>query len=86
MPLCLVISKLFYREMQQMTLTIRQTDSRVQSYLQESIQHQTLLRTLEQISVTTGFLRSLQGELYGQVMRRNRFLCFHRCLFVWHSQ
>lgn len=80
MPLCLVISKLFYRKMQQMTLTIRQTDSRVQSYLQESIQHQTLLQTLEQISVTTGFLRSLQGELYGQVMRRNRFSLFSQVL------
>lgn len=80
MPLCLVISKLFYRKMQQMTLTIRQTDSRVQSYLQESIQHQTLLQTLEQTSVTTGFLRTLQGELYGQVMKRNRFSLFSQVL------
>ena len=80
MPLCLVISKLFYRKMQQMTLTIRQTDSRVQSYLQESIQHQTLLQTLEQTSLTTGFLRTLQGELYGQVMKRNRFSLFSQVL------
>lgn len=78
MPCFLIFSKLFFRKMRRLTADIRSTDSRVQSHIQESLQHRTTLQSLEQIPRMETKLFSLQSVLYGQVMRRTRFSIFSR--------
>lgn len=55
------------------TLDIRERDSRVQAHLQESIQHRTLLQTLEYADTSISALGELQDSLYGSEIRRTRF-------------
>lgn len=78
MPCFLLFSKLFFRKMRRLTADIRSTDSRVQSHIQESLQHRTTLQALEQVPRMETRLFSLQSLLYGQVMRRTRFTIFSR--------
>lgn len=73
MPVAIVLSKLFFRKLRGLTRDIRETDSKVQSHLQESLQHATLIQTLEQEGRASSGLRRLQSGLYGEVMRRTRF-------------
>lgn len=78
MPCFLLFSKLFFRRMRRLTADIRSTDSRVQSHIQESLQHRTTLQSLEQVPHMETRLFSLQSILLGQVMRRSRFTIFSR--------
>lgn len=77
-PLGLVIGKFVTSRIRKLTLDIRSSDSRVQSHLQESFQHLTLLQTLEHSSASTGTLGSLQDGLFGKEMRRARFSILSR--------
>lgn len=61
-----------------LTLNIRKSDSQVQSHLQESIQHITLLQTMEYAESSGASLSDLQGELYGNEIRRVRFSILSR--------
>lgn len=63
-----------------LTMDIRKTDSRVQSYLQESIQHVSLLQTMEYEQDSSDNLTSLQGKLYKDEIRRTRFSLLSRML------
>lgn len=77
-PLGLVVGKFVTSRIRKLTLDIRSSDSRVQSHLQESFQHLTLLQTLEYASVSSGTLGSLQDGLFGKEMRRARFSILSR--------
>lgn len=75
-PVFVVIGKLYVRKMRTLTREIRDTDSRIQSILQESIQHRVVLKTLEQ---TDGMVRQLadtQAKLRRQVRYRTIFSSF----------
>lgn len=76
MPLALLFSKLYMKRMRHLTRKIRATDSRVQSHLQENLQHRTLISTLEYTSMATDAMSVLQSELKQLVMRRNTFSIF----------
>lgn len=80
MPLFLLISKLYIKRMRRLTKDIRSTDSRVQSVLQESLQHRVVIQTMEQSDTIVGKLHQLQSTLYGQTMRRTRFTLFSRTM------
>ncbi|MBR5104595.1 MAG: ABC transporter ATP-binding protein [Bacteroidales bacterium] len=61
-----------------LTLDIRKSDSQVQSHLQESIQHIALLQTMEYTQISGASLEGLQGELYGNELKRVRFSILSR--------
>lgn len=75
-PLALVFSKLYMQRMRSLTREIRTTDSRIQSHLQENLQHRTLISTLECTSMAADAMSVLQSGLKRLVMRRNSFSIF----------
>lgn len=77
-PVGLVVGKLVTSRIRNLTLDIRNSDSRVQSHIQESFQHLTLLQTLEYIGTSSDTLGDLQDRLYGNEMRRARFSIMSR--------
>ena len=76
MPLALLFSKLYMKRMRHLTREIRATDSRLQSHLQENLQHRTLISTLEYTSMAADMISPLQSGLKRLVMRRNSFSIF----------
>ena len=76
MPLALLFSKLYMKRMRHLTREIRATDSRLQSHLQENLQHRTLISTLEYTSMAADMISTLQSGLKRLVMRRNSFSIF----------
>ena len=72
-PVGLFIGKYITGRVRSLTHDIRSRDSKVQSHLQESIQHLTLLQTLEYEDESSDELSNLQGELYDSEIRRTRF-------------
>ena len=80
-PAGLLIGKFITGRIRNLTLDIRKRDSKVQSHLQESIQHLTLLQTLEYGESSSCELNDLQTELYSSEIRRTKFSVFSR-IFV----
>ena len=72
-PLAIVFGKLISRRLRQMTLDIRQDESRIQMQVQESMEHNAVLRSLGSEQWITGRLDAMQQRLRGNVMRRMRF-------------
>ena len=75
-PLSLLFSNLYMTRMRHLTREIRATDSRLQSHLQENLQHRTLISTLEYTSMAADMISTLQSGLKRLVMRRNSFSIF----------
>lgn len=72
-PAFILLSKLYMKKMRSITREIRTTDSRIQSVLQESIQHRVILKTLEKNRMMTSKLSNLQQALQGQIQHRTLF-------------
>ncbi len=72
-PLAIVFGKLIARRLRQMTLDIRQDESRIQMQVQESMEHNAVLRSLDSEQWVTGRLAQQQERLRGNVVRRLRF-------------
>ena len=72
-PCFLILSKVYVRKMRTITRDIRSTESRVQSILQESIQHRAILKTLERTGTMIDKLTQTQSELRGHVRHRAVF-------------
>ena len=72
-PLAIVFGKLIARRLRQMTLDIRQDESRIQMQVQEGMEHNAVLRSLGSEQWVTGRLDAMQQRLRGNVMRRMRF-------------
>ena len=77
-PFFLAFSKLFFRKMRALTRKIRETESRVQSHLQESLQHSIVVRSMERNDMMEERLDDLQNTEYGQVVERTRINIFAR--------
>ena len=75
-PLFVLISKVYVRQMRRLTREVRDSDSKVQSVLQETIQHRMLIKTLESDDIIVGKLEGTQHELRRKVVRRTKFLVF----------
>ncbi len=73
MPVFIGLSKLYVRRMRAITREVRQTDSRIQSTLQESIQHRLVLKTLERIDTILETLSTQQETLRRHVRHRTLF-------------
>lgn len=77
-PVGILIGKYITGRIRNLTLDIRKSDSLVQAHLQESLQHITLLQSLEHTDSSASTLDGLQGNLYGNELRRTRFSVISR--------
>ena len=75
-PMFLAVSKIYVGQMRHLTRQVRDSDSKVQSVLQETIQHRMLIKTLESDSVMVERLGNTQSELRHRVVRRTKFSVF----------
>lgn len=72
-PLFILFSRIFVRRLREMTRGIRETESQVQSHLQESLQHRMVIQSMENEGRMEGRLDDLQDREYGQIKERTRF-------------
>ena len=75
-PIFLAFSKIYVGKMRQLTRQVRDSDSKVQSVLQETIQHRMLIKTLEKDEAMVDKLENTQKELRGHVVKRTMFSVF----------
>lgn len=76
----IAVGKFVTRRIRNLTSDIRKSDASVQSHLQESIQHLSLLQSLEYTDVSASELDGLQGSLYGNELKRVKFSVTSRML------
>ena len=73
LPIFIFLSKFYMRRMRTLTRKVRDSDSRVQSVLQETIQNRMLIKTLESDSFMVDRLENTQSELRQNVVKRTAF-------------
>ena len=73
LPICLALSRIYIKKMRRLNRDVRDSDSRIQSVLQESLQHKELIKSLEQNDSTEQQLSALQNRLQRQVASRTKF-------------
>ena len=79
-PMAIVFGKLIARRLREMTLDIRQDESRIQMQVQEGMEHNAVLRSLGSEQWVTERLDSMQQRLRGNMMRRMRFTVITRLI------
>ncbi len=72
-PFFLVCSKLYVKKMRRLTHDIRDEESRVQSIIQETLQHALVVKTLERTNTAVERLGSLQSLLHSKVIRKTKY-------------
>ena len=77
-PPCVLAGKFIGRRMRHLTHDVRRTSAKVQSHIQESVQHTVILQTMEYAGNSSALLENLQDELYGNEVRRVMFTLFSR--------
>jgi len=76
LPLFLIVSRIYVGRMRSLTRLVRESDSRVQSVLQETVQNRMLIKTLEKDDAMIGKLENTQSELRRNVVKRTVFSVF----------
>ena len=76
LPIFLLASRTYVGQMRQLTRKVRDSDSKVQSVLQETIQNRMLIKTLESDNMMVNKLGETQSELGQNVVRRTLFSVF----------
>lgn len=79
-PIFLVVGKLFARQLRKMTLDIRKQESVIQMLVQETMEHNAVLRSLESGDWVTERLDDMQQSLKWKINRRARFTVASRLL------
>lgn len=72
-PVFLLLSKVYVGRMRRLSREVRESDSLVQSMLQESVQNRMLIKTLEGEGMMVDRLEEQHRELRRKVQRRTRF-------------
>ncbi|WP_315359519.1 ABC transporter ATP-binding protein [Prevotella nigrescens] len=75
-PIFILFSRVYVQQMRHLTSEVRTSDSKVQSILQETIQHRLLIKTLEGDSAAVDRLEDTQSVLRSNVVRRTKFSVF----------
>lgn len=95
LPIFMIIGKLLSKRLRQMTQIIRDYESKVQSQIQEGLQHGSILRALEAEKYASKKLETLQMNVYQHIMKRLKFTltsksilsmgftCGYLVAFVW---
>ena len=76
MPVFLAVSRIYVGKMRSLTRQVRDSDSHVQSAMQETVQHRMVVKTLEAGNDMVARLESTQSELRSNVVRRTVFSIF----------
>lgn len=76
LPVFILLSKVYVRRMRNLSREVRNSDSRVQSLLQETVQNRMLVKTLESEEVMVGKLDEQHRQLQQNVMKRTVFSLF----------
>ncbi len=71
-PFFIISGKLYMRRMRHLTHEVRDTESRIQAVLQESLQHSLIIKTLERTGQTVNRLSALQQQLRGEVIAKTK--------------
>ena len=79
-PMFILIGKLVAMKIRKMTQEIRQQESTIQMLVQESMEHNAVLRSLESGDWVTGRLDNMQHDLRGKVNHRAQFTVVFRIL------
>ena len=77
-PVLIVVGKLISRRLRNMTLEIREGESRIQMQVQEGVEYNAVLRSLESENWVLERLGLKQSKLENDVMRRTRFTAVAR--------
>ena len=72
-PFFVICSKLYMRKLRRLTHVIRDNDSKIQSLLQESLQHVVVIKTLGRQRTMLDRLASLQNLLYRETIRKTKY-------------
>ena len=80
LPFFSLLSRFYVNRMRSMTKAVRESESRIHSVMQESLQHKTIVKTLEQSEGMIGRLSGLQDRLFGEIIVRTRFSVLSRGL------
>ena len=73
LPLFILVSRYYVRKMRYLTRQVRDSDSKVQSVLQETIQNRMLIKTMESDAAMVDKLETTQSELRQKVVKRTAF-------------
>ena len=73
LPVCILLSRFYVSKMRSYTREVRNSDSKVQSILQETIQNRMLIKTLERDDTMIERLDDVQSVLRRQVRQRTSF-------------
>lgn len=76
LPVFILLSKVYVRRMRSLSREVRNSDSRVQSLLQETVQNRMLVKTLESEDVMVGKLDEQHRQLQQNVVKRTMFSLF----------
>ena len=76
MPVFLAVSRIYVGKMRSLTRQVRDSDSHVQSAMQETVQHRMVVKTLEANNDMVARLENTQSELRSNVVRRTAFSVF----------
>ena len=79
-PFFLILSKLYVRNMRRLTRSVRDSSSKVQSIMTETVQNQMLIKTLEYNDEAVGRIGGMQDDLQHKIMDRTRFSVFSRMI------
>ena len=80
MPVALVLSKSFFLRLRKLSRDIKDTDSKVQSHIQENIRHRMLISAFEQTDAVSDTLYGLQENLTRKVAAKTDYALFSRTL------
>lgn len=73
LPFFILGSRFYIRKMRKLTHDIRDTESDVQSVVQESLQHSLVLKALEQVGNSCDKLHTLQNRLHTRILSKTKY-------------
>lgn len=73
LPFFILLSKMYVKKMRELSRSVRQSDSKIQSIIQESLQHRTVVKALELSTTLLGRLESVQTLMHSQVKERTKY-------------
>lgn len=73
LPFFLLSSKLYVKKMRVLTHKVRDTESRIQAIIQESLQHTLVIKTLESTQGTIDKLSAFQRQLRREIVTKTKY-------------
>lgn len=72
-PFFIISSKLYIKKMRKLSHQARDEESKIQSTIQESLQHVIIIKTLQRVAYFTNRLTSQQAQLHQIILSRTRY-------------